>query len=161
MRGWGLAGGACGLLLACGAPEPLGPPELHLGQQTCESCAMAVSDERTAAAVVIVAPQGGPTRDLMFDDLGCLLAYERAHPEDRVAGRYVRDYEGAGWLDAAAATYLLSEELSTPMGFGIGAFATPQRAETARAARDGEVVGLDALLARAARGEIRPQGAGR
>lgn len=143
--------------LACSGERAIAPPELHPGVQSCEHCAMAVSDQRAAAAMILEAPDGG-RRDLIFDDVGCLLAYTAAHPDARVVARYVRDYEAAGWIDADDAAFLRSPAIPTPMHYGIAAFASSAVAESARATRGGEVMDLAALLAEASSGGIRPRG---
>ena len=149
---------AAATAIGCGGTRSVGPPELTLGQLSCEACAMTVSDGRVAAAIIAV-DASGARREVVFDDQGCALVYEAAHPELGGVVRYARDYEADGWIAAETATFLRSDGIATPMRYGIAAFATPERAEAARAARGGEVLRLDALRARASRGELRPQAA--
>ena len=134
---------ACALGLAC-ADRPVAPPELHLGLQVCEECAMAVADARVAAAM-IVEDGGGGRRELLFDDIGCLLAYAGKHGQDRILARYVRDYGGERWLGLESASYLRSTAVPTPMRYGIVAFDSAERAEAVRAERGGEVLRAEAL----------------
>ena len=105
---------------------------------------MAVSDGRVAAAL-IVEEKDGLRRELLFDDLGCLLAYARKHSEARTIARYVRDYGGERWLVLEQASFLRSESIPTPMRYGIVAFDSVERAEAERAARGGEVLRAEAL----------------
>ena len=134
---------ACTLGLSC-AERGVAPPELHLGLQVCAECAMAVSDARVAAAM-IVDDGSGERREMLFDDLGCLLAYEGKHAETTILARYVRDYGGERWLDFERASYLRSAVIPTPMRYGIVAFDSWERAEAARAERGGEVLRPEAL----------------
>jgi copper chaperone NosL len=134
---------ACALGVSC-ADRPVAPPELHLGLQVCEECAMAVSDARVAAAMIVDEGSGGH-RELLFDDLGCLLAYAGKHAEATIVARYVRDYGGERWLELESASYLRSAAIPTPMRYGIVAFDSWERAEAARAERGGEVLRPEAL----------------
>ena len=131
------------LALGCSASR-VGPPDLYLGAQSCEQCAMAVSDARTAAAM-IVEGEGSVRREMLFDDLGCLLAYAGKHVDGRILARYVRDYDGARWLPLETASYLRSTAIPTPMRYGIVAFDSVERAEAMRAERGGEVLRAEAL----------------
>ena len=126
------------LTLGCSTSR-VGPPDLYLGAQSCEECAMAVSDARTAAAMIV------DGEDLLFDDLGCLLAYAEKHPDIQPQARYVRDYGGERWLALETAAYLRSAAIPTPMRHGIVAFDSVERAEAMRAERGGEVLRAEAL----------------
>ena len=100
---------------------------------------MAVSDARTAAAMIV------DGKDLLFDDLGCLLAYSGKHADLHPQARYVRDYGGERWLALESAAYLRSTAIPTPMRYGIVAFDSIERAEALRAERGGEVLRAEAL----------------
>ena len=104
---------------------------------------MAVSDARVAAAMIV--ESDGERRDLIFDDLGCLLAYERKHAGTKPLARYVRDYAGDRWLTLESATFLHSDTIPTPMRYGTVAFASMERAQATRAERGGVVLGPEAL----------------
>lgn len=142
---------------ACGGVRPTGPPKLELGRQSCHACAMAVSDGRVAAAIVADDPGAGRV-DLIFDDIGCALVYDAAHPEIHLIKLYARDYETEAWLDAESASFVRSDGIATPMRYGLAAFANSDRAQAARGARGGEVLSLGTLLGQALRGDLRPQG---
>jgi hypothetical protein len=88
--------------------------------------------------------EGQATR--FFDDIGC-LATEPAAQSDTTS-RYVRLASGA-WSTAGGAWFARSATATTPMDYGILAFAT---AEEARAAdRDGQAYQWPAIVTLAKR----------
>jgi copper chaperone NosL len=115
-------------LAACGpAPDPLAAPEIHYGEDICDACGMIISDPRFAAAT-LVESEAGPA-PLRFDDIGDLIEYHAARPEEGVLAWYVHDYDSQEWLDARQAYFVRAADLPSPMGHGIAAFADPTRAE--------------------------------
>ncbi len=128
---WRLALAAALSMVACGS-EPDGPSEIAYGLEECDFCRMIISQEAHAAAVV---GSDGSTR--AFDDLGCLLeARERWMNEG--ARVWVHDVESLEWLEAAEAVFVRQDAASTPMGSGLVAVATRDRA--ARRAADEDAI---------------------
>jgi hypothetical protein len=103
--------------VACGVRPDTGPVEPAWDRDTCERCAMILSDRRFAAQL----RYAQDPRVHHFDDLGCaLLAWD----EGEAAGQtlreiWVRDRERDAWLDARSARFL--EDPHTPMGYGFAA----------------------------------------
>ena len=136
-------------LTACGGSTitPETPPEIRYGEDVCEQCNMIISDERFAAGLVIEVAQG-EFEHRIFDDIGELLAYEKAHTgELTVAATYVHDYNSKEWLDGQHAYYIHSEELQSPMGFGLAAVAQKLEAEALAQAWNGTVLTFTELHA--------------
>ena len=130
------------------APDFDQPPEIRYGEDSCDRCLMIINEARYAAAYITV---DGETR--RFDDIGGMLVYTSEQPED-VAVFWVHDYETEEWLKAETAVYVMDNELITPMGFGIIAFATHERAETFRQEHGGMIVDFEKLLTLAPTGEL-------
>ena len=132
--------------LASGCSRKLndGPPRVRYGQDECALCGMIVTDERHAAALRAVVD--GQTRDLLFDDIGDMVEYEQANPAIKAIRRYVHDFESRQWIDAAQSRFVRDEQVHTPMGSGILAFADETRAR----ARMGTVLQWGALQTSAA-----------
>lgn len=129
------------------------PPEIRYGETICEQCKMIISDERFAAGYAReVSP--GRFESIPFDDIGDMLAYADAHPEDTVVDWYVHDYNTKEWLDAAQAHYVFSNNLQTPMGQGTAAFADKAAAEALAAEIDGVVMDWQGLRQRFEAGEL-------
>lgn len=113
------------LLAACGGPTitPDTPPEILYGEDVCDQCNMIINDERFAAGLVVeLEPSVYEHR--IFDDIGDLLMYEKEHGgELTIAAYYVHDYNSKEWIDGENAYYISSQDLFTPMGFGLAAAA--------------------------------------
>ena len=130
------------LLPACSDSGPLEPPDLRLGQDVCSVCGMAVSDGRYAAAVVL--RHAGRDRVLLLDDLGELPQLELPQHDQMVV--FVRDEDSQQWLDADHAWFIRAERLRTPMGHGVAALATQERAVARATELEGQSIPLDSLL---------------
>lgn len=140
---WTLAAVIGAGLTACGGAPLSGPPTLHLGRDECAGCGMIISEERSAAALLM--EEGGERRHLVFDDIGCMLDYEREHAAGaRVIERYVHDYGSREWGPGGSAVFLIAEDgkLATPMGSGIVAFLSGEAAERQRTSSGGRVTDL-------------------
>lgn len=122
------------LLAACGGgPDLDEPPDIRYGEDVCDRCLMIINEARYAAAYV---KPDGEAR--LFDDIGGMVASIDEAAED-VAVFWVHDYDTEEWLKADEAFYVESDDLVTPMGFGIIAFADPNRAEEWAAEQAGTV----------------------
>jgi copper chaperone NosL len=122
------------LLTACGGgPDLDEPPEIRYGEDVCDRCLMIINEARYAAAYV---KSDGEAR--LFDDIGGMVASIDVAAED-VAVFWVHDYDTEEWLKADEAFYVKSDDLVTPMGFGIVAFADRSRAEEWAAEQAGQM----------------------
>lgn len=113
------------VITACGnesSAEPA-PPVIHYGADICEFCGMIISDERYAAGYIT---EDGQER--IFDDLAGMFVAHLEKQED-VRAFFVHDYEDSNWIRAETAYYVLSEELPTPMLFGLAACSSSEKAE--------------------------------
>lgn len=135
---------------ACDRRPLAGPPDLRTGRDECAECGMLINDERFAAGALI--DDRGRRAHRVFDDIGCLMDWERDGSAP-IIDRFVRDADGSGWLNARDAVILFAEAsaLRTPMGTGIGAYATAAAADAARARHGGQALTFaDAAAKRAA-----------
>ena len=146
------------------------PPDIRYGEDVCAECNMIISDPRFAAAYArgrnpraAVRARGdiqsrvrareamqnnAQLQQLAFDDIGDMLLYATKHPEQKIVGSYVHDYQTEEWLDAADAHFVISSAIATPMGHGIAAFATEENAQAFALETRGEMLTWDALQAR-------------
>lgn len=141
--GLALAGGACGK-----PADPLAPPAIVYGEDVCDECGMILSDERFAAATVVDGAAGPEPR--RFDDIGDMFSYHRGHGDLVVRRWYVHDLDSLAWLDAETAHFVRGEGIRSPMGSGLAAFATAERAAAYAAEVGGAVVPFDELRGAAA-----------
>jgi len=137
---------------ACGRPAPLGPPELRLGVDLCDGCGMTIEDPRYAVAAR--SGEGTESRVLRFDDPGCLARWEAAASSASPGDRWAHDRVSGVWIDARSATFARVNDLTTPMGSGIAAFASRAAADATVAEHGGEVLSWDEILGRARDGSL-------
>ena len=109
-------------------PSAVTPQNIQYGQTPCEGCGMIVSDQRFAAAIILEMPDG-ERRPAAFDDIGCMLDYEREHHEGKVLGRFVKDVTTGHWVAADKANFVRGKSIQSPMASGIAATATVDAAE--------------------------------
>jgi copper chaperone NosL len=114
------------VMIGCKASSfhwPPEPAEIHLGEDTCSACKMIISEERFGAQLHV-----RNEAVLIYDDYGCLLKSTNATSSgDAVV--YVRSFEDGSWLKVEQAIFVISKEISSPMGYGIAAFAARKSAE--------------------------------
>ncbi len=139
---FGLIFGAC----ARGDTE-IRPAEIHYGQDACTECNMIISDPRFAASYAYELSEGRYAT-IAFDDIGDMLMHAQKHPEHKIAGWYVHDYQSKEWLDATQAFYVFAAEIRSPMGHGIAAHTTREAAQSMATTMNGEVLTWSALKAR-------------
>ena len=118
----------------------LEPAELHLNEEACSLCRMAVSQKPFAAQAVA---RSGRTD--FFDDIGCLVRWAPENAPPGETALFVVDYETGAWLDAKKAHYVRGETLDTPMSSRLAAFGTQARAAAAAEALCGYVLDWEAL----------------
>jgi copper chaperone NosL len=98
---------------------------------------MLVTDSRLGAQVAT--PGEEP---LVFDDIGCLRDWLRAHRLPAGAVAFVVDHRTGAWLPAERAVLVRSARIQTPMGSRIVAYADAASRDADAAAAGGEVVTL-------------------
>ena len=132
------------LLGACSSSPNLDePPTILYGEDVCDRCMMIINEARYATAYTT---SDGQTR--RFDDIGGMIRYDLDMGED-VAVFWVHDYETEEWLKADTAFYVKDDNLHTPMGFGIIAFDSQERAESWAAEQGGMMMTFSDLVAAA------------
>lgn len=134
---------ALAVLAGCaqGSSTPAAP-EIHFGEDVCADCNMIISDPRFASAYAYEI-EPGRYESLAFDDIGDMLGHARNHPENTVVNWWVHDYYSEEWIDATTAIYVASENIQSPMGHGVAAFAQQADAETLAQEMEGEILDWD------------------
>lgn len=123
------------ILLACSdKPEP-GPVPIYYGQDICERCNMIISEKKFAAQYKTA--EGAV---LKFDDTGCMLHYLYGK-KDNISDIYVMDYVSYTWTDAQSAHYVWSNQIMTPMGYGIAAVGDVSQARMLAEKENGVLLG--------------------
>lgn len=114
------------VLAGCGDAQP---KPIRYGHDECAECKMTLVDQRYGAELVTA-----KGKVFKFDDLNCLLAYEKKLASDTAPRAYVVDCNRPNhFLGSDQAVLLQHDGLRTPMGSRLAAFASEAELETARA----------------------------
>ena len=118
------------VLLFCCKP---GPEPIQYGFDGCHYCSMTIVDKQHASE--FVTRKG---KVYKFDASECMINFIRDIERATVALYLVNDYNNPGVLvDAKQATYLISENIPSPMGAYLTAFNSREEAELARESNKG------------------------
>jgi len=124
------------IALAPGCGQKAQP--IEYGSDECAFCRMTITDSRYGTEIVT-----RKSRVYKYDSIECMvraITSERDFPAADAARSYVTDFDRPGELiDAETASYLRSEELPSPMGMNLTAFARRDAAERQQAERGGDV----------------------
>lgn len=126
---------------ACSAADAEGPPEINYGRDICVQCNMIISEAGHAAAYRL-----DDGAEKLFDGVGEMVLHGRTNDEFARAEAWVHDFWSEEWVEADAAFYVPTLALASPMGHGIFAFATEERAAEFAADVDGEVIDWATVL---------------
>jgi copper chaperone NosL len=147
------------LVAGCSRQADTGPVEIRWDKETCERCAMAVSDHNYSAQV-----RGGPanksTKVYKFDDIGCAVIWldKQTWKADSRTEIWVNDYRNGNWIDARKANYVTGKV--TPMGYGLGAQADPVEGALNFAAAREHIYEVEAGEHKHKGGHMHPMGSG-
>ncbi|MBK6785193.1 MAG: nitrous oxide reductase accessory protein NosL [Saprospiraceae bacterium] len=105
-----------------------GPQKINLHSDTCAFCKMNISEGHFAAQ--ILTKKG---RYFHFDDITCMVSFNKENPDKEVKNFYVHNYPGDNELiPAETAFYIKGGSLKSPMAGDIAAFKTEAEAEEYR-----------------------------
>lgn len=112
--------GLIGLLLIQSCSK--GPQPIAFGKEACYFCKMVISDKRFGAELITK-----KQKIYKFDDAHCIASFLKSNylSNEQIAEVYLVDYAQNGQLIQAEQSFLLkSEELRSPMGGNVAAFAS-------------------------------------
>ena len=96
-----------------------GPIPVEINKDNCAYCKMTITGANFAAQ--LLTPKG---RHYLFDDISCMLDYQKENADARQSHFYVADYcAPQDFIPAEKALLLHSDSLRSPMGGNIAAFA--------------------------------------
>jgi len=112
------------------------PKEIQYGNDHCYHCDMTVVDKAHSAEYVTKKGKA-----YMFDAVECLvMKINQDKNEENMAFVLVADFANPGTLvDAKKATYLVSEQIKSPMGANLSAFSSKEKAEVVLSESGGEL----------------------
>lgn len=110
------------LFAACSAGE-IRPVDIEPGDM-CSFCRMAISEKQFAAEMI-----DDEGNALKFDDVGCMLRYKNGTAGSaNITATFVTDLESKKWVKAEDAFFVRSGSMKTPMGSGIVAYSSADKA---------------------------------
>ncbi len=112
------------------------PKEIAYGKDHCHFCDMTVVDKTHAAEYVT--KKG---KNYSFDAIECMVnEIKQKNNEDNLAFMLVANYNKPGELiNALDATFLISENIKSPMGANLSAFKSKEEALTVQKENGGEL----------------------
>jgi len=125
-------------LLACN----ISPQPINYGQDACHYCTMTIVDHQHAAQIV-----NDKGKAYKFDAIECMLNYLRANDDINPELYLVTNFMDPGQLiDATKATYLISENIPSPMGENLSAFQAKEAADKAKMKYEGKLYSWKEIL---------------
>jgi copper chaperone NosL len=119
------------------------PRPIIYGDDTCHFCRMTIIDKQHAAEIVT---QKGKV--YKFDAVECMLNHANDADQRSMAFFLVNGYTEPGKLvDAAGATYLISEGIPSPMGAFLTAFEDINDAQKAQQKYGGQLFAWNEIMA--------------
>jgi copper chaperone NosL len=123
-----------GLLFLLASCAPV-PQDIHYGKDTCSYCMMTIVDKQHAAELVTTKGKA-----YKFDAIECMVRYEQEHKETQYAFALINDFNNPGtFIDAKSAAFLISQQLPSPMGAFLSAFASEQQAMQMQQSKGGTI----------------------
>jgi copper chaperone NosL len=111
------------------------PEAIVYGKDQCSFCKMNIVDQTHSAQLVTA-----KGKQFKFDAIECMVNYYGENSEEKIAISLVADYANPGEMtDAETATYLISEEIKSPMGANLSAFSVKSTAEEFQQKHSGEI----------------------
>ncbi len=118
------------------------PKPIAYGKEGCHFCSMTIVDQQHAAQ--IVTRKG---KVFSFDAIECMVNYtkelEMADVQLLLCNHYLTPEE---LIDATKATFLISEQIPSPMGAFLTGFKTREAAEEVNADNQGELFTWEELV---------------
>jgi copper chaperone NosL len=122
------------------------PVPINYGTDVCDNCRMQIEDRGYGAE--LISPKGKLFR---FDSGECLMQFlvKQPYAEEQARHVLVTDRSNPGDLtNAHAATYLISQQLPSPMGADLSAFASGDSARAFQSRYTGELLDWKELYLR-------------
>lgn len=110
------------LLVSC----EISPQKIEYGSDACNYCDMTIVDKQHAAQLVTTKGKA-----YKYDAIECMVHSLQEDMTDTPIALYLAaDFNQPGQLmDATMATYLVSEQIQSPMGANLSAFENAEKAE--------------------------------
>jgi copper chaperone NosL len=131
-----------GILLLSLTACSVKPDPINYGTDGCSYCSMTIVDRQHAAEIVT-----SKGKAFKFDATECMMNHLKGEVNTEIALFLVNDYATPGELvNAVEATYLISENIPSPMGAYLSAFKSRETAESVRLDNGGTLLTWNELL---------------
>lgn len=111
------------------------PEPIEYGSDMCDFCKMSIVDAQHGAELVT-----SKGKVYKFDAIECLIGYSKDQNDTQYVFELVNDYSAPKELiEAKQSTFLISENLSSPMGANLTAFGNKKNAEEMLMAKGGKL----------------------
>ena len=128
--------------LACG---DRGPTEIHYGQDQCDHCKMTIADKKFGSEMITA-----KGKVYKFDSIECLAAYDVTNKlaTDDIHSMWVSDFIHPGtFINVDNATIIASERQKSPIGIGLLAVSSSEKATPIIQAVGGKVLDWEQVCA--------------
>ena len=124
------------ILASCGNNDESGPVDIHYGQDLCERCKMIISEENFSSQIIL-----GKGKVYNFDDIGGMAQYILENNiEPGNVKIYVKDFNTGKWLGSEGAFYVVTDNIRTPMMYGLIAVSDKRSADEIVSRHGGKVI---------------------
>lgn len=124
---------AC-FLISFSSCQPKAAP-IEYGFDSCSHCKMTIADERYASELVTT-----KGKVFKFDAIECLVSFQKASDHE-YALELLGDFNNPGeFIDAKSAWILKSENMPSPMGMNLNAFANKEVAQDFQSKKGGKLM---------------------
>jgi len=111
------------------------PSEIVYGKDGCNHCRMTIVDKLHGAEIVTA-----KGKVYKYDAVECMISDLSRFEADELGLLLVIDYDNPGvFISAESGTYLVSENVPSPMGAFLSAFSTKEGAKKVEAAQGGDL----------------------
>lgn len=126
------------LLVSCNTK----PEQIEYGTDACHFCNMTIVDRQHASQIVT-----SKGKAFKYDAIECMLNSLNDDMSDSEIAHYlVADFNQPGQLmDATLSSYLISDQISSPMGANLSAFENEKAAQKAKEKFTGEIFSWEAI----------------
>ncbi len=118
------------------------PQKIEYGKDACHFCRMNIVDQQHAAQMVTKKGKA-----FKFDATECMINYLKETDTEQVGLLLVADYNNpSDLIDANLATFIISENIPSPIGEFLSAVPTKEEALALKKAKEGDIYTWDELL---------------
>ena len=118
------------------------PQEIEYGIDNCIFCDMTIIDNKHSAEVVT-----SKGKVFKFDAIECMIRYTLKNDNSDYAYQLIADFSNPGQLvDAPTSSYLISENIPSPMGSYLSGFSSNESAKTVQQLNSGTIYTWDQII---------------